>query len=171
MDMTLYTPRLTLRPLRDSDAADFAALATPEVTRNIRSLSTGMSAAEALADFPRRRWRGQTGYTQGIAHKDRLIGAIGFGTDPSIGYYLHPDYWGQGLMSEALGVFLPAIFARFPINRLYAGHFEDNPASGAILRKFGFTETGRDTGTSKARLEPAPVITYALARDRLRVLV
>jgi RimJ/RimL family protein N-acetyltransferase len=171
MDMTLYTPRLTLRPLKDSDAADFAALTTPEVTRNISSLKTGMSEAEALADFPRRRWRGHTGFTLAIAHQARCVGAIGFGNQPSVGYYLNHHHWGQGLMTEALSAFLPAIFERFPINTLFADHFEDNPASGVILRKFGFEETGHCMGTSKARVEPAPLISYALARESLRVPV
>ena len=68
-----------------------------------------------------------------------------------------------------MSAFLPSIFDRFPLSRLEADHFEDNPVSGAILRKFGFEETGRQLGTSKARLEPAPVITYAVTRETLKV--
>lgn len=171
MDITLYTPRLSLRPLQDRDAADFAALTTVQVTRNLSHVKTGLTKAEALADFPRKRWRGHTGYTQAITLKDRCIGVIGFGNQPSIGYYLNPHHWGQGLMSEALSAYVPAIFDRFPINTLHADHFEDNPASGVILRKLGFEQTGRTMGTSLARVEPAPLISYALKRENLRVPV
>ncbi|MEP5198179.1 MAG: GNAT family N-acetyltransferase, partial [Paracoccaceae bacterium] len=171
MDFTLYTPRLTLRPLKREDAKAFAALTVPEVTRNLARVSTGMSVQDVIADLPRRRWRGYVGFTIGIEKQGELIGTIGFGGQPSIGYFIGPEHWGQGIMSEALSAFLPELFNRFPINRLHADHFEDNPASGTLLRKFGFKEVGRDIHTSKARLEPAPVITYALARESLRVPV
>lgn len=170
-DFTLYTPRLCLRPLNASDATAFAALTVPEVTRNLSRLDTDMKAEDVLTDLPRRTWRGFTGFTLAIEHGKEMIGTIGFGGQPSVGYFLAPDHWGQGIMTEALSAFLPAIFERFPINLLHADHFEDNPASGTILRKFGFEETGREMGQSKARLEPALTITYALKRESLRVPV
>lgn len=169
---TVYTPRLTLRPLCDDDADAFAAMTVPEVTRMLSRLKTGMTRQEVLDDLPRRRWRGYLGFTLGIEHRNSLIGTIGIGGNPAeVGYFLAPEYWGQGLMTEALSGVLPALFERFPLSRIESGHFEDNPASGAILRKFGFEETGRELATSMARLEPAPLITYALERDNLKVPV
>ena len=167
---TLYTPRLTIRPLEPRDAADFAALTVPEVTRMLARVKPDMTEAEVLAEMPRRAWRGYPGFTLAIEHKGRMVGTFGVGGSPiSVAYFLAPDLWGQGLMSEALSAFLPQIFERFPITRLVADHFEDNPASGVLLRKFGFEETGRRMGTSLARLEPSPLITYALLRDQLRI--
>ncbi len=163
----LETERLVIRPIEDRDAGDFARLSVPEVTRMLSKLKTNMTEAEALADLPRRRWRGLLGFTLAIEHEGRVIGAIGVGPG-EIGYHLGPAHWGRGLMTEALSVVLPAIFEKFPLNRVGAGHFEDNPASGHLLRKFGFEETGREMATSLARLEPAPLITYALTRDKLK---
>ena len=101
-----------------------------------------------------------------------MIGAVRFGGTPAtIGYFIAPEYWGQGIVTEALSAFIPALFERFPLNTLYADQFEDNPASGAILAKFGFQVCGREMYKSKARLEPAPAITYALSRESLRVPV
>ena len=118
----------------------------------------------------RRTWRGLPNFTLAILHEGRFAGTVGFGGEPlSIGYFLDPALWGRGLMTEALSAFLPEVFDRFPVNRIVADHFEDNPASGAVLRKLGFAETGRDMVQSQGRLEPAPVITYALTRDSLRV--
>ena len=171
MDLTLYTPRLTLRPVELEDAEAFAALTVPEVTRNLARVATAMSTEDVIKAVPRRRWRGYAGFTIGIETQGKLIGTVGFGGQPSIGYFIAPEYWGQGIMTEALSVFLPELFKRFPINRLYADHFEDNPASGAILRKLGFEQSGRTQGTSLARVEPAPLISYALARKNLRVPV
>ena len=168
LDFRIETERLIIRPLEDRDAGDFARLTLPEVTAMVSNLKTGMTEAEALADFPRRRWRGYLRFTLAIEHEQRMIGTIGVGAG-EIGYFLAPSHWGRGLMTEALSVVLPAVFDRFPVSRIRAGHFEDNPVSGHILRKFGFEETGREMATSLARLEPAPLITYALTRDKLRV--
>ena len=171
-NFTLYTPRLTIRPIEKRDAAEFAALTVPEVAGMLARVKPNMTEAEVLKDLPRRAWRGYPGFTLAIEHQNRMIGTIGIGGTPmSIGYFLGPDHWGQGLMTEAMAAVLPEIFDRFPINRLIADHFEDNPASGSILKKFGFEVSGRQMATSRARLEPSPSITYALSRDRLRVPV
>ena len=129
----------------------------------------GTTVEDILAEIPRMSWRGYLGFTLVIEHQGQFAGTIGIGGNPaSVGYFLAPGFWGQGLMTEALAAFCPEIFARFPISRIKADHFDDNPASGAVLRKIGFKVTGRDTGTSKARVEPAPLITYALTRDNLK---
>lgn len=170
MDFTLFTPRLTLRPLLEMDAPAYAALGTPEVTRNLAMLKTHMSIEDARADLQRYRWKGFSGFLLGIENEGVVIGAVRFGGTPAtVGYFIAPQCWGQGIVTEALSAFLPALFQRFPVNTIYAEQFVDNPASGAILAKFGFLEHSREMYKSKARLEPAPAITYALARENLRV--
>jgi RimJ/RimL family protein N-acetyltransferase len=64
--------------------------------------------------------------------------------------------------------FLADSFERYDIDAVVADHFADNPASGAVLRKLGFQKTGESTGTSAARLEPAPVIDYLLDASDVR---
>jgi len=169
-DFRLYTPRLTIRPIEDQDAGPFARLTVPEITRMLSRLKTGMTEAEVLADLPRRRWRGLLRFTLVIEHQGQFVGTIGVGAGPtSVGYFLDPALWGRGLMTEALSAVLPELFDRFPISEIHADHFEDNPASGAVLRKLGFSKTGQSMATSMARVEPAALITYALKRDNLRV--
>jgi RimJ/RimL family protein N-acetyltransferase len=171
-DFTLYTPRLTLRPLALSDAEHMVALAVPEVARNTGSFVTGWSKVDAEGFIETRQWRGLPGFMLAVEHRGEFAGVVGCGgTPPSAMYAFHPDHWGQGIATEAMSAFLPEVFDRFPLNRLIADHFDDNPASGRVLQKLGFTETGRDTGTSKARLEPAPVITYVVTRETLKVPV
>lgn len=168
--MTLYTPRLTLRPMEDRDAPALVAMAVPDVARNMSTIPAGMTESEALGYIAASGFRGVPGFRLAIERDGRMIGGLGFGGTPvGVAYFLAPDHWGQGLATEALSAFLPELFDRFPVTRIAADHFADNPASGAVLRKFGFTETGRETGTSKARLEPSPVITYAVTRETLRV--
>ncbi len=171
-DFTLYTPRLTLRAIGDRDAEAVAGLSTPEIARNLSDLPPNMTVEMARAGIAQRQWRGMAGFSLGIEQGGALIGWIGLGGLPiSVGYALAPSHWGQGLMTEALSGFLPQAFARLPMRRLTADHFEDNPTSGAILQKFGFQAIGRQMLRSKGRVEPAPVITYALERDKLRVPV
>ena len=168
-NFTLYAPRLTLRPLAQSDAESMVALSVPEVAQNTSSFVPGWSMAEAQCYIKARQWCGTPGFMLAVEHQGTFTGVVGCGGSPlSAMYAFHPDHWGQGLATEAMSAFLPEIFDRFPVNRLVADHFEDNPASGRVLQKLGFKETGRDTAISKARLEPAPVITYAVTRDTLR---
>ncbi|MDJ1016045.1 MAG: GNAT family N-acetyltransferase [Paracoccaceae bacterium] len=166
----IKTPRLAIRPMKMSDAPDLSAMIVPEIARNFSSLGNSLSIAEAETVIRDYAFRGFSEFDLGIEKDGALIGTIGFGKTPlSINYLIGKEHWGQGIMTEALSVFLPELFERFPVTRIAAYHFEDNPASGAVLRKMGFEETGRGTRLSKARLEPAPIITYALTRDRLRV--
>lgn len=166
----LYTPRLTIRPMEASDATALAGMAVPEVARNLSTIPFGMSAGEAEDYIVASRFRGVPGFRLAIEREGRMIGGLGFGGAPlGVAYFLAPDQWGQGIATEALSAFLPALFERFPVNRIEAEVFQDNPASAALLRKFGFEEAGRGLGDSKGRLEPAPVITYAVTRETLRV--
>ncbi|MDA8587154.1 GNAT family N-acetyltransferase [Rhodobacteraceae bacterium] len=171
-DFTLYTPRLTIRPIEDRDAGAFARLTVSDITRMLSRLKTGMTEAEAQANLPRHKWKGLLHFTLAIEYRGQLVGTIGVGAGPaSVSYFLDPALWRQGVMTEALSATLPELFERFPIAQIFADHFEDNPASGAILRKLGFAQTGQRMATSMARVEPAPLITYALNRDDLKVPV
>lgn len=167
---TLTTRRLCIRPFEERDVDALRAMAVPALARNMSRIPLDWSEPEVLEFIAESAFRGVPGFRLAIERDGVCIGGVGLGGDPvGIAYFLAPDHWGQGLATEALSGFLPMVFDRFPLQRLTADHFEDNPASGAILRKLGFRETGRELGTSKARLEPAPVITYALTREGLKV--
>ncbi len=169
-DFSIKTPRLTLRPVTLDDAEAFAALTVPEVARNLARVPAHMTVEQARAYLPRRMWEGLPGFTLVIEYEGNVIGWTGFGGTPqSIGYALGPEHWGQGIMTEALAAFLPELFKRFPVTTIIADHFVDNPASGTILRKLGFEETGQEDATSLARLEPCRAITYAVTQDSLKV--
>jgi RimJ/RimL family protein N-acetyltransferase len=73
-----------------------------------------------------------------------MIGQIGMdGSEdvPEVGYWIARGYRGKGYASEALDGLLQ-IARALGIRRVQAGHYVDNPASGAVLRKAGFRETG-----------------------------
>jgi RimJ/RimL family protein N-acetyltransferase len=73
-----------------------------------------------------------------------VIGGIGFkpdGDDVELGYWIAREHWGRGYATEA-GRAALEIARALGRRRALAGHFVDNPASGRVLRKLGFRETG-----------------------------
>lgn len=165
------TERLVLRPLVASDADLIVDLARPEVTKMLYSLKTGIDRTAAQRFISARTWQGVPDFSLAIEQDGVAIGYIATGLSDQVELYyaLHPDYWGTGIMTEAALAFLTEVFDRFPIRTIVADSFTDNPTSARVLEKCGFIETGRDFGLSAGRLEPAPVITYALTRDNLKV--
>lgn len=83
-----------------------------------------------------------------LRDEDRLIGAVGLTPEKDadtaeLGYWLCPAHWGQGIATEAARAVVAFGFERLGLERLTSGYFEDNPASGRVLAKLGFVETGR----------------------------
>ena len=102
-----------------------------------------------------------------------MIGLIGLGKAPGPGlqtcaYFIDPAYWGQGYASEAMWGFLQAFGLRFDLDEIEAVYFDDNPASGAVLRKLGFKHCGTGMAKSQARLEPAAFTLYRLKLEELK---
>ena len=75
-----------------------------------------------------------------------LVGCVGLaagsaGAAPELGYWIARDHWGRGFASEAVRALLK--LARVLGHRqIEARHFVDNPASGRVLVKAGFSPTG-----------------------------
>ena len=59
-----------------------------------------------------------------------------------IGYALHPDLWGQGLMSEAVAATLHYGFQKMKLHSVEAGVKPDNTASIHVLERSGFILEG-----------------------------
>jgi [ribosomal protein S5]-alanine N-acetyltransferase len=88
----------------------------------------------------------EEGIAWAIAKKNenKLIGVIGFWRikkehyRPEIGYLLHPDYWGQGIMSEAIQAALKFAFEQMNAHTVEADINPENTASANILLRNGF---------------------------------
>ena len=55
-----------------------------------------------------------------------------------IGYVLSKDYWGQGLMPEAVGAVVEHGFTKLDIEAFTCGHFKENIRSKRVIEKCGF---------------------------------
>ena len=59
------------------------------------------------------------------------------------GYWLAEEFWGKGIMTEAITAFVDHCFAKFSLRRMFAEAFSNNPASARVLEKAGFVLEGR----------------------------
>jgi RimJ/RimL family protein N-acetyltransferase len=80
-----------------------------------------------------------------IVVEGKAVGGIGFipredvyRKSAEIGFWLGEEYWGRGIMTEALRAVTEYAFANYDLCRLYAGVFEWNQASMRVLEKAGY---------------------------------
>ena len=99
------------------------------------------------------------------------VGGIGlvlkddvFRRSAEIGYWLGEEYWGRGIVTEAVHAVTDYAFATFDLCRVYAGVFEWNPASMRVLEKAGYEYECR---TRKSVVKDGEIIDeliYAIVR-------
>lgn len=79
-----------------------------------------------------------------------------------LGYWIGGPWWGRGFATEADRAMCGFAFGRLDVDRVTAGPFAVNGASGRVLAKCGFRHTGQDKEYSLAR---------GAAVDRKRVVL
>ena len=148
MTMFARTERLLLRPGWAEDAPALAqAIADETIVRNLATAPWpfALRDAEAFLAAPRDPVLPSFLIYQRTAAAPALVGACGLGRRPSgaveLGYWIARDSWNQGYATEA-GHALLDIAQALGLARLEASYFIDNPASGRVLEKLGFTPTG-----------------------------
>ena len=84
-----------------------------------------------------------------ITVDEKLVGSIGIFRQGNIhrqtaelGYYIAEDYWGRGIMTEAVRQICRYVFDKSDIIRIYAEPFAYNAASCRVLEKAGFQYEG-----------------------------
>ena len=167
MEQELTTARLRLRPIRRGDARPVQALCNNwNVARMLSRVPypNPVEVVEAWTGAQAAAWESGSAYNFAIMHQDRehqdgLIGVVGVsrrddggpGGGYEIGYWLGEPWWGQGLMTEAVGRVVDFARASLGLDRLRSDYFADNPASGRVQEKCGFRITGRGRLSSQSR--------------------
>lgn len=150
---TIYTSeRLTIRHFRNDDAE---AVARHADNRNIaKNLRDAFPHPYTLADARRfiesaTSMQPQTYFCMANA-EDEAIGSIGFVLQKDverfsaeIGYWLSEDYWGRGIVSEAMRAVTRYAMKTHNLIRVYAAPFAHNVASCRVLEKCGYVLEGR----------------------------
>ncbi len=171
--MFARTERLLLRPGWSEDVpALYDAIREERIVRNLAQAPWPYTLADAETFIGRERRAGEPASlvflrTDGAP---RLIGSAGLGRMPSgeieLGYWIAPEYWGRGFATEAARAVIDNAKHSLRVTRLSAGHFLDNPASGRVLEKLGFTPTGDIVRRySLGRKSDAPCRLFALELD------
>jgi RimJ/RimL family protein N-acetyltransferase len=61
----------------------------------------------------------------------------------TLGYWLGEDFWGRGIMTDAVAAFIDFCFENFPLRRVSAEVFANSTAFARVLEKAGFVFEGR----------------------------
>ncbi|MFB7631734.1 GNAT family N-acetyltransferase [Streptomyces sp. NPDC056149] len=129
----------------------------------IEEATTYVTAAITQARAtPRERW------CFGVTAGGDLIGLIKFrdrgAGHATLSYVLREDSWGRGYGTDAVRQVITYAFTATHLDRLSAKHHPDNPASGRVLTKAGFTRTT----VFRGRADGAPVAypVYEIHRPR-----
>ncbi|UTP38046.1 GNAT family N-acetyltransferase [Phenylobacterium sp. LH3H17] len=156
---TLRSQRLILEPLSSAHTAGmFALWSRPEVCefsggaidiegRPIRlPARTPEDSDKIIAFFAHGAARGARFRWAMLTRNDRsFVGAVGFnalGACAELAYHLRPDYWGQGLMTEAAVLALNWLRRRPGAVEVEAFVEPANLASVRLIERLGLNATG-----------------------------
>ncbi len=140
--------RLLLRPVWPEDWSDLlGGIADERVVRNLANAPWPYGEKEARAFTAKPVDPFYPRFLITRARDAALIGGIAIDrgqsrdSEPEIGYWIARRHWNHGYATEA-GRAVLSIARTLGHSQLKAMHFLDNPASGRVLEKLGFTPTG-----------------------------
>jgi ribosomal-protein-alanine N-acetyltransferase len=105
----------------------------------------------AVLDRTTLSYIGEIGYT---VREDSPVGKV-----VQLGYFIRPEYWGKGLVTEAAREVLSFAFTQGHVFKVESGCLRENSASERILRKLGMVREAEllahtlHEGTLKDRVE------------------
>ncbi len=144
----LTTDRLTLRPWRESDLRDFYEYASVDGVGQMAGWNPHRSMEESK-EILSRFIQGKK--TFALEYQGKVIGSLGIEKyseenypelknlqGREIGYVLSKDYWGRGLMPEAVKAVIQWLFQEEKLDFILVGHFVWNSQSRRVIEKCGF---------------------------------
>ncbi len=151
--LTIETQRLILRPWRDSDAkALFKYASDPEV--GPRAGWPPHKSVEESLQVIRNVFGEERMWAVELKETSEPIGCVGYlpsshsnlsidDDQCEVGYWIARPYWGQGICTEAMRQVVDYCFNVKGFTVLWGDYFPENPASGRVMEKCGFRDTGR----------------------------
>ncbi len=148
-NVTLKTERLLLRPWRLTDLDDFYEYASVDGVGQMAGWipHENKEKSKQILDLFINEKK-----TFAIEHSGKVIGSLGiekYGMEDKltefenfygreIGYVLSKDYWGHGLMPEAVGAVIDFLFKDLDLDFLICGYYDFNRQSKRVQEKCGF---------------------------------
>ncbi len=149
---TLETERLILRKMVLNDAeAVFAYASNSDVSRyTLWETHRSIEDSRAFLEFATQKYENGGEPDWGIVYRGNgcLVGACGLvnweaeHARAEVGFVLSREYWGRGLMSEAVRAILRFGFERMNLNRIEARCIAENAASARVMEKAGMVYEG-----------------------------
>jgi len=144
---TLITKRLTLRRIQLEDVPTLIKYANnKKISDQIFNIPFPYQEEDAIYrfNFILQGFKNKERYVFAITLKDdtELIGEVGLHLDKEnnnaqFGYWIAEPFWGKGIATEALAAILKFGFEALALNKIYATHYPDNPASGKVMLSNG----------------------------------
>ena len=107
-----------------------------------------------------------------ITLDDKVIGSIGVFRQQNIhrqtaemGYYIAEEYWGKGIMTDAVKQICEYVFKNSDILRIYAEPFAYNAGSCRVLEKAGFQYEGTLRNNAVKNGKVIDMKMYSLLRE------
>ena len=153
-----------IRKWKLSDAADLAAaISNKKIQNNLRDGLPYPYTEQDGVDYISNMLSANEDETFAFAitADDKVIGSIGVFRQENIhrqtaelGYYISEEYWGKGIMTEAVKQICEYVFSHSDIIRIYAEPFAYNTASCRVLEKAGFQYEGtlRDNAVKNGKV-------------------
>ncbi len=146
--MILNTNRLILRPWEESDAENLYRYASAPEVGPIAGWPVHTSV-ENSRDIIRNVLSAPETYAVVDKLTGCAIGSIGLmvgqasniglpDTEAEVGYWIGVQYWGQGLIPEALQEILRYAFEELHLEKVWCGYFDGNIKSKRVQEKCGF---------------------------------
>lgn len=144
----LKTDRLVLRPWQQEDLDDFYEYASVDGVGQMagwlphESKETTQMILDSFITHKKTfalELEGKVIGSLGIeSYKDDEFPELDVLRGRSIGYVLSKDYWGQGLMPEAVKAVLKYLFEEEKLDFLIISHYDFNSQSRRVIEKCGF---------------------------------
>ena len=144
--------KCNIRKWKLSDAKDLAvALSNRKIQDNLRDGLPYPYTEQDGADYISSMLSANENdtFAFAITVDNKVVGSIGVFRQENIhrqtaelGYYVAEEYWGRGIMTEAVKKICEYVFCKSDILRIYAEPFAYNAASCRVLEKAGFQYEG-----------------------------
>ncbi|WP_239253790.1 GNAT family N-acetyltransferase [Listeria ilorinensis] len=92
-------------------------------------------------------WRETGKVIGGLGLKERKNGVEVVPHQREVGYVLHPDYWGRGIIPEAVARILEYGFETLELEKIWCEHYDFNDKSKRVVEKSGFVYQFTETKT------------------------
>ena len=151
----METERILLRPWQDSDVETLFKYASDPNVGPRAGWPPHKSVEESL-EIIRTVFNAEGMWAVIWKESGEAIGCVGYlpasvsnlkiaEDHAEVGYWIARPYWGKGICTEALQMVIGYCFNEKGFTMLWGDYFPSNPASGRVMEKCGFVDTGEET--------------------------